>query len=96
MDYRRLVAGVGCFWCSLASVQGCQGSVIFAQLQIGACIHCYAVHKLSVGLFLGEHLTPLKVMAGALVTLGAVIPGICIEITKPCRQALIGRESYKL
>jgi bacterial/archaeal transporter family protein len=49
-------------------------------LQIGPASSVAPVDKLSVvlvilgaGLFLGEHLTPLKVVGGSLVTLGAVI-----------------------
>jgi transporter family protein len=52
----------------------------FRALQIGPASRVAPVDKLSVALvilgawlFLGEHLTPLKIVGGSLVTLGAVI-----------------------
>jgi hypothetical protein len=55
MGYRRSVAEVGYFWCSLGYVPACLGSGRKPSVVLVI---------LGAWLFLGEHLTPVKIVEG--------------------------------
>ena len=65
----------------------------FRALQLGPASSVAPVDKLSVvlvilgaWLFLGEHLTPLKIAGGSLITIGAVISCIRLACKYPFRE----------